>query len=339
MRYTHTVAQSGEILRMVIPQMAQHPAAYTPVTYTLWYEHVAKINPELSNAINQLTAGGARIDDAQTATLYQQHVLDAWSRRTLTLNTQIEKLLDTFEDNSIRVTTGANDFGQHWQALRQALVAEPDSVHDNLRARILASGAAMQDTITELKQQVERSAEDSRRLKLEMNELKTQALTDPLTGLLNRRGLLDTWSDLMARERDTKALWAAVLFDVDHFKKVNDMYGHLFGDQVLRSVASSIRERTRESDLVARLGGEEFLVLLPGMKLSQAASVAEAIRTLIERDELRCNVKAGSTAKVTISGGVTLRRPSDTLDSLIARADHAMYQAKDRGRNAIVPML
>ncbi len=338
MRYDHTVEQSGELLRMVLPMLAKHPAAYHPISYALWYEHVARMNPDLSRDIEALLREGEAISDQRAVELYQAHILDAWSRRTLTLNSRIERLLDTFHTNAAHFTDGAGAFDEDWQALREALIAVPDSIHDNLRTRILSSGDQMNGTLDRLRAEIDAGAEESRRLRLELSALKAQAITDPLTGLLNRRGLEGAWDDLCEREGGLKTPCTAILLDVDHFKRFNDMFGHVLGDQVLKSVAASIQQRTREQDHVARYGGEEFLLLLPGTSLPQGASVAESIRRVVEQTELTCNVKTGRTANVTVSLGVTARRPEDTLTSLIARADEAMYQAKRRGRNAVVPV-
>ncbi len=127
-----------------------------------------------------------------------------------------------------------------------------------------------------------------------------------------------------------------VLFvDVDRFKDVNDSCGHAAGDGLLQTIAQRLQTSTREEDLVARLGGDELLVALPGMDtLEQAVGIAETIRKAAAEPV----VSNGRPVQATLSIGVTLARPAESVDGLIARADQAMYQAKQGGRNQVIPI-
>lgn len=152
----------------------------------------------------------------------------------------------------------------------------------------------------------------------------TDIRTDALTGLQNRRALdeaLTTWFAMKARHRREFSL---AIFDIDYFKSMNDQHGHLYGDRVLQTVAQTIAASTRDSDFVARFGGEEFVVLMPETDLSGAFEVAERIRDRIE-----------SELPVTISGGVAVARANDTPQTLLGRADAALYEAKVAGRNTV----
>jgi diguanylate cyclase (GGDEF)-like protein len=156
-----------------------------------------------------------------------------------------------------------------------------------------------------------------------------QAIHDPLTGLYNRQYLADAARRLCALDdRTLTPTVAALMIDLDHFKAVNDGFGHSVGDQVLRHVARSILEGSRRGDIVVRYGGEEFLVLLAGVDLKIAQSVAERIRdSVAEPDE--------ALPGVTASVGVALRHQGEPFDRLVERADEAMYLAKEAGRNRV----
>ena len=160
------------------------------------------------------------------------------------------------------------------------------------------------------------------------------AYTDSLTGLHNRGWLDDMFAREVSRtERDNLPL-CLIMIDVDHFKKFNDEYGHLAGDQVLVTVGENIRKPLRPNDLVARFGGEEFSVLLPETKLEHAQIIAERLREKV------CKATPGivdgqEIPGVTISLGVTEYKPNYTLETMIASADVAMYQAKQNGRNCV----
>ncbi|QQZ43452.1 GGDEF domain-containing protein [Pseudomonas sp. SK3(2021)] len=161
-------------------------------------------------------------------------------------------------------------------------------------------------------------------------KIETQATLDSLTGLPNRRGF-----DLLAAQamheaqREPKPL-TALLLDLDHFKRLNDTYGHLAGDQVLSGFARHLESCLRQSDIVCRWGGEEFIVLLKDTDSATALKIAEKIRLLIERQSYAYE---GKNLRLTVSIGVTTLQADDTLHSLLSRADHAMYRAKQTGRN------
>lgn len=162
--------------------------------------------------------------------------------------------------------------------------------------------------------------------------IESHAMLDSLTGLPNRRGFDQiAMNAIDASRRDYKAL-AAMLLDLDHFKRLNDTHGHLAGDEVLIGFADDIRRCLRNSDIICRWGGEEFIILLPDTNSSGARRVAEKIRLLAEQHTY---VFTGSALQVTVSLGLTELHPGDTLQSLIARADQALYSAKQSGRNRV----
>lgn len=167
-------------------------------------------------------------------------------------------------------------------------------------------------------------------------QLLQRASVDDLTGLLNRHELLEQLETLLSDARRRQDDQLALLFlDLDMFKEINDNLGHAAGDTVLRAVAERVRQRLRATDLAARMGGDEIVVVLRGLTdLAEATAVAETIVTAIEQPI------QGSDFQITISAsmGVTLARPGEPLDDLIARADTAMYQAKQSGRRRIMPI-
>ena len=167
-----------------------------------------------------------------------------------------------------------------------------------------------------------------------LRRAQSEALLDSLTGLKNRRGLERAVEDLL-REPAGLVGSALLLADIDHFKVVNDTYGHVLGDKVIRAVAHVLRSTLKGRDVAARLGGEEFAVLLPQTSLSGAAVVAEQIRGTVAQGRILRPDGTESIGQVTLSVGVALARPGDTLEMLLERADTAMYTAKRAGRNRI----
>ena len=164
-------------------------------------------------------------------------------------------------------------------------------------------------------------------------ELERDVMHDPLTGLYNRRYLDARLAEEFHRAERHNLEFSVLLLDIDHFKKVNDVFGHLVGDDVIRRVAALVSQATRQSDTVTRFGGEELLVLALQTDPANAYLLAERIRSVIESDIIR--TFDGQTVRVTVSIGVSSFELNDTSDALIERADRALYDAKNGGRNKV----
>jgi two-component system cell cycle response regulator len=163
-----------------------------------------------------------------------------------------------------------------------------------------------------------------------------QALTDELTGVYNRRYVFAHMNELIVRMSESGTTTAVITFDIDHFKRVNDRYGHPTGDNVLRELAGRALRNVRSVDLVGRLGGEEFVVVMPETSLPDALVAAERLRGVMA-DQPFTMAPTGERVPITISIGVAIITPGDdTLKALLKRADDALYTAKNAGRNRVV---
>lgn len=159
--------------------------------------------------------------------------------------------------------------------------------------------------------------------------LELKATTDSLTGLRNRQYLDRQLILEISRAERYQTPMAFILFDIDHFKIINDRFGHLAGDEVLKTLGAIVGKAIRNLDVLARWGGEEFVVLLPGGTLEPAMQAAEKLRGLIEKHPFPVN------GRITCSFGVSQYRESDTPETITARADDALYAAKAAGRNVV----
>lgn len=164
----------------------------------------------------------------------------------------------------------------------------------------------------------------------QQQRLETMAVTDSLTGLLNRSLLTPSLEQAAARLRRTGEVSTLLAIDIDHFKTINDAFGHPVGDQVLLGTAELLKARLRESDVVFRTGGEEFAILLPETAVEPGHHVAQLLRSAVAGEELI------EGHPVTISVGVAELNKDDTSNSWFARADRCLYEAKGRGRNCVV---
>jgi diguanylate cyclase len=155
-----------------------------------------------------------------------------------------------------------------------------------------------------------------------------------LTGLLNRKGFSQALDSETVRVSESRNL-SLLMIDIDHFKKVNDTYGHLLGDKVIRFVGMTVKDRIKGKDLAACYGGEELAVLLPETSLAGARSVAEEIRRAMATARIQRLDNGQAIGAITVSLGVAQYRPGETHEALIARADAALYRSKESGRNRV----
>ncbi|WP_096153989.1 MULTISPECIES: sensor domain-containing diguanylate cyclase [Bacillus] len=164
---------------------------------------------------------------------------------------------------------------------------------------------------------------------LELNrKLQRLAVTDELTGLFNRRSYKEALYKNLSLFKETSILFSLLLIDIDYFKRINDNFGHLVGDQILQKFANLLKHELREDDFAARYGGEEFTLILPNTNINESIIVAERIRKSIETAEW-------TIPSVTVSIGVATTRKGDTKKSIQSRADAALYASKHKGRNKI----
>jgi diguanylate cyclase (GGDEF)-like protein len=167
-----------------------------------------------------------------------------------------------------------------------------------------------------------------------LEKIQQIAITDDLTGLYNRRGLFEIGRLEIERTRRYNLPLSAIVMDIDHFKRVNDQYSHAVGDQVLRSFAKCVQENTRELDVIGRIGGEEFALLLPGSNHKSAHRTADRLQNLIAENVTETGF---GEIRITVSQGVAEMDSSmEDLNDLVQAADRALYRAKETGRNKVV---
>ena len=194
----------------------------------------------------------------------------------------------------------------------------------------------MQQTKQALEDRLMVSKQEISQLQQNLEAIRAESLSDPLTGLGNRKYFdraLDAAAQLAVTQNEPLSL---LMLDIDHFKSFNDNYGHLTGDQVLRLVGQSLKQIINGRDTIARYGGEEFAVVLPDTDLPKALAVAEQIRRAVVARELKKKSTGEILGRITVSVGVSMLQSGDDMDALIDRADACLYAAKRNGRNRVV---
>ena len=330
------ISEDNRLGEALFKAMAFHAIPPTPQNYTIWYNHAAKSIPPLSADLEKLIAEHTEFTDNISSELYQRYFAPGEHVDGIEtdghLQAVIEKLGRYLDDHG----TDIGNFGNHLNRFSSAIGLSPSA--EQIRALLsdlVRETGAMTQRNALLEKRVARIGGEIRELRENLQTVRKEAFTDALTGISNRK-FFDARLSEAAREAVTenKAL-SLVIGDIDYFKHFNDRFGHQFGDQVLRLVAQSLANLVRGRDTAARFGGEEFAIILPRTNLDRAAIVTEQIRQAVVRQRLGGNRSPADYGNLTLSFGVAEYRFHEDLGELIARADAALYRAKQTGRNRV----
>jgi len=332
MRYDESAEKSAEFLRLALPLMARQRAATHPVSYALWYEYVSGANAGLRDAVDACLKAQGSLDEESTLALYRKHIAEIDEELARQLSAGFQKVMTDVSLSATQAGDRASRFGDSLGRLSAGL--KPANAGDGIKS-ILALTRDMQDSIVALKNQLDESRGEIEQLRKEVTRARTEACTDGLTGLMNRRGFEMTMATCLASHGGADAGPCLLMLDIDHFKKVNDSYGHVFGDKVLRAVAQILHDNVKGKDTAARYGGEEFIVLLPDTPLEGARQLAERIRGIVERCRIKRSADQGAVANIMVSVGVASFRRGEAVADFIARTDAALYASKSTGRNRV----
>jgi diguanylate cyclase len=337
MKYNDSVEQSAEYLRLALPLMSRQASALTPITYAVWYEYVSGINPALQAHIDELTRDGAQLDDNLTIQIFQRYVADVDHETAKRVTQDLQKVMHDVSQSAAQTGNKAGEFGTALQAWSAGLAGSPEpaataSAH---LASLLNHTQDMQSSVAALKNRLDDSQREIEELRQEVSRAREAALADGLTGLANRRGFDIALAASLAGVAPGEPGPSLLIGDIDHFKHVNDRYGHLLGDKVIRAVAHILRENVKGRDTAARYGGEEFIVLLPNTPLDGAVALAEQIRATVESCRIRRLDNQQYIEGITLSFGVARHAPGETADQVLTRADRALYRSKEGGRNRV----
>ena len=336
MRYTEPKARSAELLRLALAQMGQHAAAFNPTTFTLWYEHVAGINPRLSTALEALIQAPAVIDDAAVLTLHEAHILPPDDEAVSRIGQEMQRVMSSVAQSASQTGQRAGTFGEQLHGLSRALAGHADSQFSPQLQQVLAGTADMQQALDGLQRKVANSQSEIERLRGDLLRARDEALLDALTGVLNRKGFDRHLDRLLTEPAAGDGGPCLVMLDIDHFKRVNDTHGHLVGDRVIQAVGEILRTSVPPGGAAAaRYGGEEFAILVPNATLERTAQLAEDVRLRTKAMKIRDRRTHDVVLTVTLSGGVAAWRPGDDAAALVQRADSALYQSKKTGRDRV----
>ncbi|MGY4418587.1 diguanylate cyclase [Bradyrhizobium sp. JR6.1] len=309
-----------------------------PRNYEIWYVYATGYNAPLNKVINETLARSGKLSESDLEQIYETYLshiktsdrIDKVGARVIG---EIDAVMQLITDAlGVSATYDASLVGA---SDRLSTATTRDQIKTIVEG-LAKSTREMRETNQALENRLALSKSEISDLQHSLEAIRAESLTDPLTGLGNRK-YFDRSIDMAVQAALASGEPLSLLmFDIDHFKSFNDSYGHLTGDQVLRLVAQTLKQTIKGQDITARYGGEEFAVVLPNTALRQALTVADHIRRAVMAKELKKKSTGEILGRVTISVGVSILKPADDTDSLIERADACLYAAKRAGRNRVI---
>lgn len=321
---------SSEALRL----MASHNIAPTPLNYALWYDYAGAHNKALIEELDKAVSHQVTLDDATSEYLYRKYIAPLQEQEPESNNARM-LLADI-----LKVISAATDETEHYHRQIDEHIADLQSNVESVDLKdmvnaIVQSATGLKKSGETLHQNLSESRAEIEVLRRNLQEATNEAQRDFLTGLFNRKAFDTLMDELIAFASKEKTPLTLLMIDVDYFKRFNDEFGHLIGDEVLKMVARLLKDTVKGTDVVARFGGEEFAVILPHTPLDGARVVAENIRRAIANKELKHKQSGTSFGSVTVSIGIAEQNPGDTVPMVVKRADEALFSAKHAGRNTV----
>ncbi len=331
MKHRHTVQQANVISAKSIEFLGKYDIPAMPTNFAVAYELVLGKNEGLVQSVRHL------VDKELLDAFHFQELYNTYIDQSHDLNEEmlnpiahlLGNMMTAYAQSSKSVDRYQRQLDEGGTALEQN--TDPQDV---IKAIAQATHMVKEDQ-SKLNERLTAAEHEVKALRTNLEQLEIEAITDPLSELANRKGLEKTLEDNPINAPQN----CLGLFDIDHFKKINDNYGHNFGDYVIKQVAREIKNHIRGSDIAVRWGGEEFLLILRDTDLKGGAFVGNKIREAIRALRWKNNRTGEQLPPVTISGGLTSMNNQQLLlkdlDATVERADQCLYQAKQNGRNRI----
>jgi len=333
------VSAQHELAERVLAAMRQHNSPTYPRAFEVWYAHLSGEIPTVTNALNAIIAGNdgkvtpSDIDDVYDRFISTERFTKQAERTSLQVMGEIDAMM-ALVDKAL----GSSEL-YHGRLTAMSEEVPPTTDRQKLREWVEALVMSTREEITrkaQLEAELRNSSNEIRNLREALESTRAEALTDSLTGLANRRHFEEMLQKAIDEATLRREPFAVVMADIDFFKRFNDAHGHLTGDQVLRLVARTMKDKFKEKAIISRFGGEEFAIILPEADVIAGKFGAETVRQALLTRELIKRSTNENLGRITISLGVASYRRGDTAGSLVDRADQALMQAKRDGRNRTV---
>ena len=334
------LAESLKNLKKVIPLMGKYSVPVTPINYAVWYTYVTESNSEVTKRLNKAINESKLIAQTETQNIYndcieQKHTIDSEKVRRH-LEAMLLEIASNFEDTINNTQDFSKIIDEHLNRFERQ--GDPNLTMKEamlLIQKLITGSDLIKKTTKTFITQLEKTRQQITTLQNELHKARSEAIHDALTGLFNRRAFELESAEL----NEQKMPYSIVMFDIDHFKNVNDSYGHSFGDLVVKAVAQTALKTFPKSCHVYRLGGDEFVVILKNTTIGPAVRLANSCRQNTMRINIRTIHNNEVVSSIRTSFGVAQWNGRTSFAKTLERADQMLYKAKAQGRNRVMPIV
>lgn len=335
MRFIDDVGKAFKVASEAIGFLRAHQLAPVPSHFAVAYSHLSGQHPNVTSDVTALTRDGSKVNSDQFAAVYEKYFgLGADTEKLSQASARIEAAVGNLVKELATAGDNTRSYGATLDSFSGSLseAVSVDALKETL-AEVLKETRRIEKAHHAIEERVQDTANEMLDLKESLAAMRIEATTDPLTGIGNRKLFERRFAELVMLARAENKPLSIIFADIDHFKGVNDSFGHQVGDMVLKRVGETLVECVKGRDLSARYGGEEFVVLLPETPSKGAYVVAEEIRKTMANKKLTRKSTGEVLRQITLSLGIAELRPNECADEMLARADAALYTAKRAGRN------
>jgi len=322
---------ASKISEGTIKLLTHYQIPPTPINFSVIYHYLTKRNSEMNQKIDEQISWQNSLDAVFLEAIFIEFFSSS-DKIEKSLLVPFEVTLSSTMDKLKQQVANDEEIAKSFKKVDQALTkASENNSLQPIVEFITNNLTTSTQQRNKLNEELNKTYQQVSQLKAQLKESKEEAIKDALTGLYNRRGC-----DEKLQELDDESIHSSLAIDIDHFKKVNDTFGHAVGDKVIQCVASTINQHISHSDFAVRFGGEEFLVILANKEESEAKNIAEKIRIAITQLKLKQKKSNTYLPPISISIGIAEHHNNTSWKSVFENADAALYQAKESGRNCCI---
>ena len=334
--YDETAEEAANIARLALPWINKNELPAIPTNYAVAYEFISGRNTTLSKEAEQIQKNNQKISQALLDALFNKYLSNGVDIELLkTIRTDLAQIFSEALDAILVSGSGMSQYKERLSIATKRLNNELDvNVLREVVSEMISETKEMQESSKVLQENLDTTCAELETLRTDFQKVQSEVFNDPLTGILNRRGLSRALEQIFKNDVKKNTI-SILMIDIDHFKKFNDIFGHIIGDDVIKYVASTISDNIKGRDSAARFGGEEFIVVLPDTELDMAERVALKLSHAIKSAPLTQKSTGRKLGCISVSIGITSNHQNEEVDVIIDRADKALYAAKKNGRDRV----
>jgi diguanylate cyclase len=334
-----TFKEYTEIAKSVLQELGKRGVTLTPDNFKVWFEYRVGSDEELVNEIDELVASGKPFTEAINRHLYDKYFGTRKEERIVSeIQQATQKILhEVFEEILSQGNSTARYSGKLKEYSEKLKSAKELSEVKTIVEKIIEDTSEIEASSHAIQKRLKKATTDAENLRnrIEMSQREVLEIKDPLTNLYNRKALDKKLKDLHNEFKNGNNVFSVIMLDIDLFKRINDKYGNAIGDEIIKIIASKLKECVKGRDFTARYGDDEFVILLPMTILENATILAENIRNAVFKKVFKLKKTGERIGVLSVSIGVSQIHSTDTTNSVIERAEEALNLAQNAGRNIV----